>query len=268
MDGSEFIDALRGGRQLFGTLILSPLPKWLEVVKGLDIDCVFLDTEHTPMDWNMLGWMCRAYRSIGIAAIVRIPSPDPFDACRVIDVGASAVVSAYIETAEQVTALRSATKMRPIKGKKLDDLLSGKASLSSEMEEYVKDFNSGCGLIVNIESVPAIEALDEILAVPGLDGVLIGPHDLSCSLEVPEQYDHPDFIAAVETIAKKARAANVGAGIHNLPRIDQDLRCMEAGMNLILRRSDIMLFKEGMEKDLEALRGPTSKQAKRATLEE
>ena len=74
------------------------------------------------------------------------------------------------------------------------------------MVEYVRKYNQNHVLLVNIESVPALEALDEILAVPGLDGVLLGPHDLSCSLGVPEQYDHPRFEKAVHELITKARA--------------------------------------------------------------
>jgi 4-hydroxy-2-oxoheptanedioate aldolase len=80
------------------------------------------------------------------------------------------------------------------------------------LESYVRERAESRARIVNIESVPAIEALDGILAVPGLDGVLIGPHDLSCSLGIPEKYDHPRFLAAIETIFNKARAAARGAG--------------------------------------------------------
>ena len=54
---------------------------------GLDIDCVMIDTEHIPLGWHDLGWMCRAYRSLGIVPTVRIPRDDPFDACRVLDMG-------------------------------------------------------------------------------------------------------------------------------------------------------------------------------------
>jgi 4-hydroxy-2-oxoheptanedioate aldolase len=74
-----------------------------------------------------------------------------------------------------------------------------------ELDTYVKSGADDRLLIVNIESTPAIQALDEILAVPGLDAVLIGPHDLTCNLGVPERYDHPDFLGACETIFLKAR---------------------------------------------------------------
>lgn len=75
----------------------------------------------------------------------------------------------------------------------LRDLLSGKADLEPELESYLREWNADNFLVVNIESTPALEALDDILTVPGLDAVQIGPHDLSCSLGIPEQYEHPRF---------------------------------------------------------------------------
>jgi len=254
MDGKELIQALHSGKRIYGTLIISTSPKWIEVMRDLDIDCVFIDTEHIPLDWQKLGWMCHTYRGLGMAPIVRIPRPDPFEACRVLDMGAVGVVAAYMETAEQVNQLRSAVKLRPLKGKKLEQILTGKSKLEGEFADYIKKFNEGHVLLVNIESVPAVEALDEILAVPDLDGVMIGPHDLSCSLGIPEQYDHPLFAEAMQQIISKARAKNIGVGIHNLPRVDQEVKWGKAGLNMILRLADMTLFRRALDEDLTKIR--------------
>ena len=254
MDGKELAQALHSGRQLYGTLIISPAPKWVEVLQGIDMDCIFIDTEHSPMNWYELGWMCRAFQAIGLPPIVRIPKADSFDACRVFDAGATGIVAAYIETVEQVNQLRSAAKLRPLKGKRLQQILSGKAKLEGELADYIEKLNENRVLFVNIESVPALKALDEILAVPGLDAVLIGPSDLSCSLGVPKQFDHPLFEKAMSEIIRKARAKNIGVGCHNLPRIDQEIRYAREGMNLILRRADMTLFQDLLQSDLKELR--------------
>jgi len=254
MNGKELVEALHSGRRIYGTLLTSPSPLWFNVLKQLNLDCIFLDTEHNTMDWHELGWMCRAYKAIGIAPIVRIPKADPFDACRVFDAGATGIVAAYVETPEQVNQLRGAAKLRPLKGKRLEQILSGEAELEGELADYVPKYNENHALLVNIESVPAVEALDEILAVPDLDGVLIGPHDLSCSLGVPEQYDHPLFEKTVLKIISKARAKNIGVGVHNLPRIEQEIRYAKAGLNMILRLIDMTLFRRALHEDLSKIR--------------
>jgi staphyloferrin B biosynthesis citrate synthase len=254
MNGKKLVEALRAGQRIYGTLIVSPSPHWIKELQGIDLDCVFIDTEHIPLGTHELAWMCRAYGAIGFAPIVRITSPDPFQASKALDAGAVGIIAPYIETVEQVQALRGAVKLRPLKGRKLQEILSGQNQPEAELAGYLKQYNANNALIVNIESVPAVEALDDILKVPGLDAVLIGPHDLTCSLGIPEQYDHPEFDKVVRGIIKKARAANVGVGMHNCPSVDQEIAWMKAGLNLILRLSDIVFFKKGLIKDLNALR--------------
>lgn len=257
----QFKESLHQGRPLYGTLVTSTSPKSVEALAGLDIDCVMIDTEHIPMGWHDLGWMCHAFRGMGIVPIVRIPRADPFDACRVLDTGAGGIVAAYIETAEEVAQLRGATKLRPLKGKKLADILAGRVNLEGELADYIHQRNKSNILFVNIESVAALEALDQILAVPDLDGVLVGPHDLSCSLGHPEQYDHPVFAQAIRQIIAKARAKNVGVGIHNLPRLEQEIMWSKAGANLILHRSDVTLFRRGLHENLGVLRKALGQEA-------
>ncbi len=254
MNGKELGEALRTGRRIYGTLIVSPSPHWIKELQGIDLDCVFIDTEHIPLGTHDLAWMCRAYDALGFAPMVRITSPDPYQASKALDAGAAGVIAPYVETVEQVQALRGAVKLRPIKGRKLQEFLSGQTRPEAELADYLQQFNANNTLIVNIESVPAVEALDGILTVPGLDAVLIGPHDLTCSLGIPEQYDHPEFDKVVRLIIKKARAANVGVGMHNCPSVDQEIAWMKAGLNLILRLSDMVFFKKGLIKDLNALR--------------
>jgi len=250
----KFKQALRAGKQLYGTLVTSTCPKSLEAVQGLGLDCVFIDTEHIPMNWRDLGWMCHAYRGMGMVPIVRIPRADPFDACRVLDTGAGGVVAAYIETPEEVRQLRGATKLRPLKGHRLGEVLDGKRPLDGEIHDYVAHRNQSHILLVNIESVQALNNLDAILSIEGLDGILIGPHDLSCSLGVPEQYDSPIFERAFHEIVTKGRARGVGVGCHNLPKLEQEKKWSALGMNLVLHRSDITLFRTALQTNLKVLR--------------
>jgi 4-hydroxy-2-oxoheptanedioate aldolase len=171
----------------------------------------------------------------------------------VLDGGAAGVIAPYVETVEQVQALRGAVKLRPIKGQKLRQMLEG-AKVEPELKSYMGNDAKNRLLIINIESVPAIEALDEILAVPDLDAVLIGPYDLSCSLGVPEQWEHPKFLSACETILGKARAANIGAGIHFWGEIEQQVRFLKLGANLLIHSADITLFQKHLRSELEAIK--------------
>jgi 2-keto-3-deoxy-L-rhamnonate aldolase RhmA len=256
MKPSELRLQIRDGKTVFGTLIVSTSPRWPDVVRDSGLDFVFIDTEHIAIDRAELSWMCQTYSALGLPPLVRIPSPDPYAATMVLDGGAAGVIAPYVETADEVQAMRGAVKMRPIKGHKLAQMIEG-AEVEPELQSYVDAGAKDRLLIVNIESASAIEALDDILAVPDLDAVLIGPHDLSCNLGVPENYDHPDFLAACETIFTRARAAGVGAGIHFWGSPEQQVRLLSMGANMLIHSADILLFKKYLCCEIDAIRNAT-----------
>ena len=132
MTGLEFNQALREGRRVYGTLLTSTSPRWVPLIAGLPLDFVFIDTEHIPIDRAQLSWMTWAYRYAGLAPMVRIPSPDPFAACQVLDGGACSIVAPYVENAAQVRDLVGAVKHRPLKGVTLAAALAAPATLSFE----------------------------------------------------------------------------------------------------------------------------------------
>lgn len=252
MTTHEFTKALKGGTGLVGTLIVSPSPRWPGVVRGCGLDFVFIDTEHVAIGRETLSWMCQAYGAMGLPPVVRIPSPDPYAACMVLDGGAAGVIAPYVESVEQVKELVGAVKLRPIKGAKLNQRLVGE-KFEPALEKYAAERNVS-SLIVNIESVPAMEALGDIVRVEGLDGVLIGPHDLSCSLGVPEEWEHPKFLAACEEIFRTTRAAGVGAGIHFWGTVEQSVAFARMGANLIIHSADISLMQKHLTAEVKAVR--------------
>ncbi len=220
----------------------------------MPLDFVFIDTEHIAIDREKLSWMCHAYTNGGLPAIVRIPSPDPYIATQVVDGGACGIIAPYIETAAEVRALVGAVKRRPLKGQKLAAGLSGDAPFEPRLQHYMDGHNDGRVVIANIESLPAIAVLDEILAVDGLDAVLIGPHDLSCSLGLPEQYEAPEFEAAVLDIFRRAQAAGVGAGIHSWMPAAREATWCRAGANFMIHSSDIIATRDLITSEIQALR--------------
>jgi 2-keto-3-deoxy-L-rhamnonate aldolase RhmA len=253
MTPRELRQRLHSGETSIGTLIVSPSPKWPEVVSGCGLDFVFIDTEHIALDRHQLSWMCQTYAALGLPPLVRIPAPDPFAATMVLDGGAVGVIAPYVESAEQIQALRGATKFRPIKGQRLAQILQGEP-LEQELQVYLDRSAAERLLVVNIESTPALTSLDRLLDIPGLDAVLIGPHDLSCSLAVPEQYEHPAFLEACETIFRKARSAGIGAGIHFWGSPEQQVRLLNMGANMLIHSSDIGLFQKHLRKELGEIR--------------
>ena len=253
MDAQELRSALHDGKRVFGTAIISESPLWPRAIATAGLDFVFIDTEHIALNVSQVASMCQSYRGIGLPPIVRIPSPDATAAAKMLDIGAAGVIAPYVETVEQATQLVGAVRFRPLKGERLQQRLAGE-KLEPELESYLQQRNTANVLLLNIESKPAMAALDEILGVDGVDSVLIGPHDLSCSLGIPEQYDHPDFLDACASIFKTARRHGVGAGIHFTGEVVEQLRLLELGANLLIHCADVTLMAKHLRQDISAIR--------------
>ncbi|MCC5929760.1 MAG: aldolase [Cyclobacteriaceae bacterium] len=268
MSNSSLKNKLESGQNVYGTCITTNAPNWPLIVKSAGLDFVFIDTEHIVLDRESVSAMCRIYTMAGISPIVRIRSADPFMACQMIDAGAVGVVAPYIESAEQARLLVGATKYRPLKGEILNQVLSGTYTLNPELATYLQNLNANNLCIVNIESVPALEKLEDILSVHGLDAVFIGPHDLSISLGIPEKYDHPDFEAAVKKIIYTARNKNLAVGIHFSLEPERQIRWIKEGANLIIHSSDMALFGQRLKQDMGIIKNATGDKGKSSSGEE
>ena len=246
----QLLTKLNNGNTVYGTCISSVAPLWSKAARNAGLDFVFLDTEHIPLERMEIAALCQLYSAHGVAPIVRIPSPDPYRACQMIDAGAEGILAPYIEEIEQVKEMVGALKYRPLKGLKLQEALDNPGSLEPEKANYLADYNRGNICIINIESVPAFEKLDELLSVQGVDAVFIGPHDLSVSLGIPEMYDHPKFEKVVQFIIHKCREKNVSVGIHFSESPDRQIKWMKEGANIIIHSSDIAIFSQQLSRDI------------------
>lgn len=250
----RLLEKLKEGKNVYGTCISSFAPLWGRAVRNAALDFVFLDTEHIPLERMEVAYLCQLYRADGIASIVRIPSPDPYAACQMIDAGAEGVLAPYIESAEQVKAMAGALKYRPLKGEKLESMIENPEAADSDLAEYIRNYNKGNICLINIESKPAMDRLDDLLSVPGVDAVFIGPHDLSVSLGLPEMYDHPEFEAAVRLIIRKCREHQIAVGIHFSESPDRQIKWVAEGANIIIHSSDIAIFSQQLQKDINQIR--------------
>ena len=254
MDGIALKAALRAGKRVYGSCVVSPSPLWPAMIAGTGLDFVFIDTEHIPLERETVSWMCQSFAARNLAPVVRIPSPDAYEACKVLDGGAVGVVAPYLEEIEDIQALRGAVKYRPLKGRRLQRVLSGQEVLDETLTNYLGGYAADKLMVVNIESVPAIEALDDILAVPDIDALLVGPHDLSINLGIPEQYQHPIFTKAITTIIDKGRAKGVGVGFHYSFGITDAVSWARAGANFIIHSTDYFLVRDALRHDLGVFR--------------
>jgi 2-keto-3-deoxy-L-rhamnonate aldolase RhmA len=247
-------EQLESGQRVYGTCITATGPSWPLSLQKAGLDFAFIDTEHIALNRDDLAKLCQVLKGYGIASIVRIPSPDPFLASQAIDAGATGVIAPYLEKVKQIRELVGAVKFKPIKGAFLQRLVTGDEVLKDDMKQYIDQHNAGKLCIANIESVAAMDILDELLSVPGLDGVFIGPHDLSVSLGVPEQYDHPIFETAARYIIHTTRKKGLSVGIHFSLEPERQIKWVKEGANIIVHSFDIALFTQRLIHDIRIIK--------------
>jgi len=258
MRGESIRDRLHKGERVYGTNVCSlgnPLVASWEA--ELPFDFIFVCNEHMPIDRSETSMICQLYAAKGISPIVRIHRPDPFLAAMALDGGAQGIVAPYVETVEEVAALVGAVKYRPIKGQFMRDILDKKRLPSQKTIDFLNRFNRDNYVIIGIESVTAYERLDDLLAVPGVDGVFMGAHDLSVSLEQPEEWDSIELKLLMLDVIRRCRAAGVGVGVHIPPTVfSQDYinELLDAGMNWVLYGADIVTVMQHLPAELERLR--------------
>ncbi|MEA3337373.1 MAG: aldolase/citrate lyase family protein [Chloroflexota bacterium] len=270
MRGRELRRALAEGRRVYGIAIEGyGQPRWPRFLAQFGLDFVFIDSEHTPLNRETMAWAAQAYASNRVAPLLRIPEPSVSYAAMGLDLGAHGIIVPYVETVEQVKTMVGAVKYRPLKGAALRAVLENGHFPSPETAQYLHDFNPDSLLVIMIESPAGVRNLPEILAVGGVDAVLIGPHDFSVSHGLAEDYDHPLFNQAARQVIETCGAANVGVGIHFVAGdLEREKRWIEWGCNLIVHRSDTLFIAQGINQELRGLReeldGPSSIEASQA----
>ncbi|MGE5171213.1 MAG: HpcH/HpaI aldolase family protein, partial [Rudaea sp.] len=203
-------ELLRGKRALLGMFVGIPSPSLVEMCGHAGVDFVIVDNEHGPAGIESTEHMLRAARASGVIPVVRTLESDIL---RVLDIGASAIQVPQVNTAEQAKRIVAAAKYPPIgmRGAAFSTRAAGYGFFGGE--RHVADSNVGTAVIVMTETRTAIENLDAILSVPGIDAVFFGPNDLSFSYGHPGEMGHPDVIGAIEHGIDRALAHGVAPGV-------------------------------------------------------
>lgn len=258
MNGTQIKERLHRGERVYGTHILSLMnPVAAAMATEMELDFAFICTEHMPLDRTEVSMMCQLYAAKGISPIVRVPWPDAAAIGCALDGGAEGIVVPYLESIEDARAMAGAVKYRPLKGQMLRDALTKKNKLPATTLEFLEEFNHDRYLIIGIESVPAINRLEELIEASQADGVFLGPHDITTSMGIPTQYHHPDFVDMVEDVIRRCRRCNVGVGLHiQLFTLPEPIlqRFLNAGMNWLINGSDVTVMRDAMNQQLRQLR--------------
>lgn len=257
MRGRELKQRLKAGKPVFGVAMEGfGQARWPRFFADYaPIDYVWLESEHLPNGRESIAWAAQCYAAYGIAPLVRIPDISASQAAMALDAGAHGVIVPYVETVEQTRELVGAAKFRPLKGRSLAEAVATGVFPNDETRAYLENWNADSTLVLMIESATGIANLPDILAVGNIDAIFMGPHDLSVNLGIPEQYDHPRFLEAVDSVIAACRAAGVGVGMHVFfTDVKSAAAMFQRGMNFVSFKGDTLFVAEALRNELGYLR--------------
>ncbi len=204
-----------------GSWIQMPDPFSAEIMAKAGFDWLAIDLEHGFINLDTAFRLIQTIDNAGALPIVRLHENDPSTIRRVMDAGAGGIIVPMINTAEEARKAVDAVKYSPI-GKRSFGL--GRAhEFGLNFDTYIREINKTSIVVIQIEHKDALENLDAILAVPGIDALIIGPYDLSGSMGIPGKFDNPAFCSAVTKIINKAKQSPVALGIHIVHPSELDL---------------------------------------------
>jgi len=206
-----FVQKIRQGGVCVGTNITFSDPTAAEALSDL-MDFLWIDMEHNALSLESVQVHIMATKASRTVPLVRVPVNDPTWIKRVLDIGAAGVIVPMVRTSQDAllavqACLYPPQGIRGIGGRRASNY--GRA-LSND---YFEKTNSEVLIMVQIEHRDAIQNLDEILAVPNLSGIAIGRADLSASMGLTGQWDHPDVVKVVEDVIRKAYRTNLLVGM-------------------------------------------------------
>jgi 2-keto-3-deoxy-L-rhamnonate aldolase RhmA len=236
-------DRMRQGAASMGTWMSMAHPSIAEMLAMAGYEWVVVETEHTAIDVSEVLRLLIAIEQRGAVPLVRLAWNDPIQAKAVLDSGAAGVLVPMVNTREDAELAVSMTKYPPL-GKRGIGLARAQG-YGEDFEEYVRCANDDTLLMVIIEHKDAVANIDEILSVPGIDGTFIGPYDLSMSLGLPGQLDHPECVAAKRRVLEATLAHGLAPGIHLVHPDTAPTQCAEAiaaGYRFIALGTDILFL--------------------------
>lgn len=203
--------AMAAGRELLGTFCVIPSAEVVELIALSGLDFVIIDMEHGPFGLESVRDALVAARARGLWAVVRVPGPDGGAIGSVLDAGADGVLVPQVTSADTARTVVAAARFAPEGERGAHPWV--RASGYGTLPDWFATANRAVAVLVMIEGAEGVAAVPEIVEVPGLDAIFLGPVDLSHSMGVPGRLDHPRVRGAMEDVAAKAAARELATAV-------------------------------------------------------
>lgn len=253
MGTRSFAERLRAGERLLAaSATMSPVVA--EILGRLEFDWLFIDAEAFPLTNTEIQELIRASELMDASPVVRMNNDDPSTIRQILDIGAAGVIIPLVRTAAQARRILEAARFAPLGNRGVTASRARQYGYGRNAAEYAANANAETAVIVMVEDAEGLDNVADIAAVEGLDGIFVGPGDMSISLGCPDDPMHADMQAAFRTIAQAARHNDVALGTFPSGRDMYDL-CYAEGYRFFLTGLDTGFVKTAAEARLEEMRG-------------
>ena len=249
---NAFKHAIAAGKQQFGVWLMSGAPSTAEALGCAGYDYLVVDMEHTPIDTPQLIEILRAIAGTPASAVTRLPWNDAVMVKRALDAGAQTLLFPFVQNAEEAARAVASTRYPP-------DGFRGaagtqRASRYGTVPGYLKKASSEICVTVQVETLAALDQIEAIAKVPGVDAIFIGPGDLSASMGLIGDLAHAEVQAKLAHAAKECRRLGKPAGIIG-PNPEMSARFVEYGYRWVAIGSDMSMMVGRAQEWLGKVRG-------------
>jgi len=235
-------------KPLIGSWMQIPDPSVAEIMGRAGYDWVAVDMEHGSICVHQLPDLFRAIELGGTLPMARLAQGHPKDCKQALDAGAGGVIIPMVESADQLRSIRNACCWPPAGTRGVG--FSRANLFGKNFDDYAKEAQAPL-LVAMIEHEKAVASLPEILAVEGLDAIMIGPYDLSASMGLTGDFSSEKFIGAMETILSMCQTASISCGIHVVQPCEAELhQRIEDGYRFIAYCIDAVFLSQAAQRKI------------------
>lgn len=251
LSNTSFRQRLRSNETLVGTLLTLPCPDIADVLSRLSFDWLWIDLEHGNLDIQEAQRLVQAIAN-RCATIVRVPSQDEVYLKKVLDIGIDGILVPQVKTAAEAQQIVQRCHYPPqgIRGVGI----ARAHGYGITFQDYVQHANQTTAILLQIEHIDAVRNIDEILAVQGVDAVLIGPYDLSGSLQTLGDIQQPEVMDAIQSVLQACQLKHMPVGIF-CATPEQATRWNKQGLTLVAIGADVTFLWQSAQSALRSFKG-------------
>lgn len=259
MKPSDLKAALKAKRPVFGFMVSATSSmRWGRVFAGSTLDFVVIDSEHGSRDRQLIADTVAQMQTLDITAIVRTPNTEEVYVAMALDAGADGVLVPYCETVDEVRHCAVKLRTHPLKGEYYERVVETGEYPSDKSKKYLAERHKDHIFIMGIESEPAANRVGELIDCADIDGVFIGPNDMTTSLGIPDESSNSIYLDTLSKIIAEADKRGIPTMIHQ-QTIETSAKAIELGARFIMHSSDAGILLRGTQDEFAQLRKITSK---------